>query len=63
MILDTIIELENKFIKKYKKPPAILKLNYMHYCALMKELDESYFLDKFHNMKLQIIESNKIEVE
>lgn len=60
MILDTIILLEDNFVKKNKKPPEILKINYSNYCALIKEIENDYYLNSFHGMKIEIIKDNKI---
>lgn len=63
MILERIIELENKFINSKKRLPKVIKLNYSNYCALIRELETSYFLKQLHGIDIKIIPVNKVIVE
>lgn len=63
MVLDTIIELENKIIKSKRRLPKVIKLNYFNYCLLIRETENTYFMNSIHGIPIKIIPTNKIVVE
>ena len=63
MILDKIIEQENKVIKSKGRLPRSIKMNYYNYCLLIREIESNYFLNKLHNIPIHILPINKIIVE
>jgi|JI10StandDraft_1071094.scaffolds.fasta_scaffold466860_2 hypothetical protein len=63
MILDQIIELENKLIKAKNRLPKKIKISYSDYCKLVKEIEASYFLNSLHNIPIEIIPTNRIILE
>jgi len=63
MILDRIIELENKVIKNKKRLPSIVRLNYQSYVCLTKEIDANLYLSEIHGMCIEIQPIKNIIVE
>lgn len=63
MVLDKIIELENKVIKTKKRLPRVIKLNYFNYCLLIRETENNYFMNSIHGIPIKILPINKIIVE
>lgn len=63
MILDTIIDLENKLIKSKRRLPKIIKLNYANYCALIREIESSHFLSHLHGIPIKVLPVNRVIVE
>lgn len=63
MVLDRIIELEDKVIRSKKRLPRVLKINYQSYVSLIKELETNQYLSEIHGMAIQIIPLNRIIVE
>jgi len=56
-VLTTILELENKVLTK--KTPSVIKMHYIYYTQLIKELESNKFLYKIHGIPIQLV-SNKI---
>jgi len=63
MVLDRIIELEDKVIRSKRRLPRVLKLNYQSYVSLVKEIEATQYLSEIHGMIIQIIPTNRIIVE
>lgn len=63
MVLDRIIELEDKVIRSKRRLPRVLKLNYQSYVSLVKEIETTQYLSEIHGMIIQIIPTNRIIVE
>lgn len=63
MVLEQIIELENKLIKSKNRLPRKIKMNYSDYCKLVKEIEVSYFLNSLHSIPIEIIPTNRIILE
>lgn len=63
MILDRIIELEDKIIRSKRRLPKVIKMNYQSYVCLTKEIETNQYLSEIHGMVIEIIPTNRIIVE
>lgn len=61
MILDKIIELELEYLRKNKIPTRVL-INITNFNLLVKELEETRYVETIHNMKIEIVQSNQLVV-
>ena len=61
MIIDQIIEMELEFLSKKRIPTRVL-INLANYNVLVKELEQTRFLEKIHNMKIEIVKSAQLIV-
>lgn len=59
MILDRIIEMQVFLLKQKRKPTTVL-INLADFTALVKELETDRYLDKIHNMKIEIVNSHQL---
>ncbi len=60
-VLTTILELENKVLMK--KTPSVIKLHYVFYTQLIREMESNKFLYKLHGIPIQLISNKTIIVE
>lgn len=61
MIIDQIIEMELEFLSRKRIPTRVL-INLANYNVLVKELEQTRFLEKIHNMKIEIVKSAQLIV-
>lgn len=61
MIIDQIIEMELEFLSKKRIPTRVL-INLANYNVLVKELEQTRFLEKIHNMNIEIVQSVQLIV-
>jgi hypothetical protein len=61
MVVDRIIELEIELLNKKRVPTRVL-ISIANYKVLIKELEETPFLDRIHNMKIEIVKSAQLIV-
>ncbi len=60
-VLNTVLELEDKVLRK--RTPSIIKMHYLFYIKLIKELEETKFMNKLHGLPIQLIVEKTIIVE
>jgi len=60
-VLNTILELENKILTK--RTPTVVKMHYVYYTKLIKEMEANKFLYKIHGLPIQLISNKTIIVE
>jgi hypothetical protein len=62
-IFDHIIDLEDKYLKKYNNCPNFLVISYKNYVKLIKEIQANCFMNNFHGMTIKISTKDSIRLE